>query len=102
MRLLSPIAPAAFTLLWFAATNAQAAQVTIDRAERLQTIDGFGFFGAHDVWWGQTQNLANAAWFDSVVDDLGITIWRNELPPPPDAIAPQDADWNKMRPVVQA
>jgi O-glycosyl hydrolase len=89
-------------LLSIASPNAWAAQVTIDRTQRSQTIDGFGFFGAHDVWWGQPADLVNTAWFDAVVDDLGITIWRNELPPPADAIAQQDADWTKMRPVVQA
>ena len=103
MRKLGRVASVLLTLLLFAAVpNAQAAQVTIDRTQRSQTIDGFGFFGAHDVWWGQPQDLVNSAWFDAVVDDLGITIWRNELPPPADAIAQQDADWNKMRPVVQA
>ena len=97
------VASMSLALLLFAATaNVQAAQVTIDRTQRSQTIDGFGFFGAHDVWWGQPADLVNAAWFDAVVDDLGITIWRNELPPPADAIAQQDADWTKMRPVVQA
>ncbi len=101
MRLPTPLAPATFALL-FAATNARAAQVTIDRTQRWQTIDGFGFFGAHDVWWHKPQDQVNSAWFDAVVDDLGITIWRNELFPPADAIAAQDTDWNKMRPVVQA
>jgi O-glycosyl hydrolase len=93
---------AAVSLTLLVAVPVQAAQVTIDRTQRSQTIDGFGFFGAHDVWWGQLQDLVNTAWFDAVVDDLGITIWRNELPPPADAIAQQDADWTKMRPVVQA
>ena len=103
MRLLGLVALVSLTLLLFARVpKVQAAQVTIDRTQRSQTIDGFGFFGAHDVWWGQPPDLVNTAWFDAVVDDLGITIWRNELPPPADAIAQQDADWNKMRPVVQA
>jgi O-glycosyl hydrolase len=100
MRHLRLVASLSFTLL--VAVPVQAAQVTIDRTQRSQTIDGFGFFGAHDVWWGQPQDLVNTAWFDAVVDDLGISIWRNELPPPDDAIATQDADWNKMQPVVQA
>jgi O-glycosyl hydrolase len=101
MHQLRLVASVWLTLLLFAA-KVQAAQVTIDRTQRSQTIDGFGFFGAHDVWWGQPQDLVNTAWFDAVVDDLGISIWRNELPPPDDAIAAQDADWNKMQPVVQA
>ncbi len=102
MRLLSLVASASFALPWFATANAQAAQVTIDRTQRLQTIDGFGFFGAHDVWWGQPPNLVNSAWFDAVVDDLGITIWRDGLPDSAETSASPDADWNKRRPVVQA
>jgi O-glycosyl hydrolase len=101
MRLLRLVVSVSLILL-VAVPRVQAAQVTIDRTQRSQTIDGFGFFGAHDVWWGQAQNLVNTAWFDAVVDDLGITIWRNELPPPADAVSAQDADWDKMRPVVQA
>src|ERR1035437_2645596 len=81
---------------------ARAAQVTIDRTQRTQTIDGFGFFGAHDTWWGSAKDLVNTAWFDAVIDDLGITVWRNEIYPPADSISGQDADWTKQKPVVQA
>ncbi|MBN2575805.1 MAG: hypothetical protein JXP73_14660 [Deltaproteobacteria bacterium] len=89
-------------LLGFApATQVEAATVTIDRAQRGQTIDGFGFFGAHDVWWGSAKDVVNAAWFDTVINDLGITIWRNEIHPPADPGGGQDADWNKQKPVVQ-
>ena len=103
LRLLGLVGLVSLTLLLFARVpKVRAAQVTIDRTQRSQTIDGFGFFGADDVWWGQPKDLVNAAWFDAVVDDLGITIWRNELPPPADAVSAQDADWDKMRPVVQA
>jgi O-glycosyl hydrolase len=81
---------------------ASAAQVTITRGQKAQTIDGFGFFGAHDVWWGKPADMVNADWVDAVFDDLGITIWRNEIHPPADSIAAQDADWPKQKPVVQA
>lgn len=74
--------------------------VTIDKATRYQTIDGFGFFGAADVWWA-SQNLWNDAWGDKIINDLGITIWRNEWFPPSIPGAGQDADWNKQKPVVQ-
>ena len=46
--------------------------------------------------------MVNTAWFDAVVDDLGIAIWRDELPPPANAVSTQDADWNEMPPVAQA
>jgi glucuronoarabinoxylan endo-1,4-beta-xylanase len=89
------------TLASLAPTGLHAAQVTIDRTQRFQTIDGFGFFGAHDVWWGAAKDMVNTAWFDAVLNDLGITIWRNEIHPPADSIAAQDADWTKIKPVVQ-
>lgn len=74
--------------------------VTIDKSVKYQTIDGFGFFGAEDVWWA-TQNLWSEAWGDKIINDLGITIWRNEWFPPAIPGESQDADWNKQKPVVQ-
>ncbi len=74
--------------------------VTIDLNETYQTIDGFGFFGAYDVWWGNAANMWNDAWGEKVISDLGITIWRNEMYPPAEPGSPQDADWGKQKPVV--
>lgn len=75
--------------------------ITIDKSVKYQTIEGFGFFGAADVWWGNAANLWSDAWGEKVISDLGITIWRNELFPPSIPGASQDADWNKQKPVVQ-
>jgi O-glycosyl hydrolase len=44
MRHLHLVASVSLTLL--VAVPVHAAQVTIDRTQRSQTIDGFGFFGA--------------------------------------------------------
>ena len=49
-----------------------------------QTIDGFGFFGAQGPWWGWHSQMTPAeyysdAWVALALDDLGITVWRNEL-----------------------
>lgn len=74
--------------------------ITIDNSVQYQIIDGFGFFGAYDDWWA-TQNLWNDAWGDKIINDLGITIWRNEWFPPAVPGSSQDADWNKQKPVVQ-
>jgi len=74
--------------------------ITIDKTVTYQTIDGFGFFGAEDVWWA-TQNLWSDEWGDKIINDLGITIWRNEWAPPAIPGASQDADWTKQKPVVQ-
>lgn len=75
--------------------------VAVDRAAKYQTIDGFGFFGAMDCWWGNASDMISDAWAAQVLGDLGITIWRNEYYPPADAIAGQDADWSKQEPVVR-
>ena len=75
--------------------------VTVNKAERHQTIDGFGFFGAMNTWWSSPSSLWSDAWGDQVISDLGITIWRNEYYPPSDQFNTQDADWNKQRPVVR-
>jgi glucuronoarabinoxylan endo-1,4-beta-xylanase len=83
------------------ASSAQAAEVTVDRSTTYQTIDGFGFFGAHDVWWGSAADMVNEDWVRLVIDDLGLTLWRNEYFPPSDDLNGQDADWEKQRPVVE-
>lgn len=75
--------------------------ITVDKSVKYQTIEGFGFFGAHDVWWGPANNMWNEAWGEKIISDLGVTIWRNELFPPSIPGANQDADWNKQKPVVE-
>jgi glucuronoarabinoxylan endo-1,4-beta-xylanase len=75
--------------------------ITVNKSSQHQVIDGFGFFGAQDVWWSSPSSLYSDAWAEQVISDLGITIWRNEYYPPADAISGQDADWNKQLPVVR-
>ena len=41
------------------------------------------------------------AWATQVLEDMGITIWRNEYYPPSTPEQSQDADWNKQKPVVE-
>jgi glucuronoarabinoxylan endo-1,4-beta-xylanase len=74
---------------------------TIDREQKAQLIDGFGFFGAKSVWWDNTSNLYSDAWANQVINDMGITVWRSELYPPSTLTVPQDADWNKQKPVAE-
>lgn len=81
-----------------AATNVS---VVIDKSVKFQTIEGFGFFGAHDVWWAAAGNVWNDAWGQKVITDLGITMWRNEIFPPATPSAGQDADWAKQKAVVE-
>jgi glucuronoarabinoxylan endo-1,4-beta-xylanase len=75
--------------------------VTINKSQRHQTMDGFGFFGAQNTWWSGSSSLWSEAWGDQVIGDLGITIWRNEHYPPSDNLNPQDANCTKQRPVVE-
>ncbi len=75
--------------------------IDIDTNTKYQTIDGFGIFGAMDTWWGNPQGMYSDRWANQVLDDLGITIWRNEYYPPATAKSPQDADWSKQLPVVK-
>lgn len=75
--------------------------ITIDKTIKYQTIEGFGFFGAADVWWAGAGLMWNDAWGEKVITDLGITLWRNEIIPPSIPGANQDADWSKQKPVVQ-
>ncbi|HZF65191.1 MAG TPA: hypothetical protein VEZ55_11925 [Chitinophagaceae bacterium] len=75
--------------------------VAIDRSTKYQNIDGFGFFGAQDVWWESASKMYSDAWATQVIEDLGLTIWRNEYYPPSTPSRGQDADWNKQKPVVE-
>lgn len=90
---------AALAALVMCGAPARAADLTIDRATTYQTIEGFGFFGAADVWWSSASAVLDQAWTEKVIDDLGITMWRNEYYA---AGTPQDATWDKQKPVVQA
>lgn len=84
------------------ARPAAAASVKVDRGAKHQTIEGFGFFGARDAWWRPDSQLVDQAWARQVIDDLGLTMWRNEYYPPASPGHPQDADWSKQRPVLLA
>ena len=84
------------------AGSAWSAEVSVDRSQTFQTIEGFGFFGGADVWWSDAASVLDVEWSHQVIDDLGITIWRNEYYATATGSAPQDADWDKQRPVVQA
>ena len=75
--------------------------ISVDKAVKYQTIQGFGFFGGHDVWWANSSDVWNQAWGEKVITDLGITMWRTEIFPPSTPTDAQDADWAKQKPVVE-
>ncbi|MDQ2657020.1 MAG: hypothetical protein M3Y60_06330 [Bacteroidota bacterium] len=82
--------------------------ITIDEATKHQVMDGFGFFGARDVWWGSSSpdHFYTDEWLEKIINDLGVTIWRNEAyphnPPTEQTKDNQDANWAKQKPMVQA
>lgn len=82
--------------------------LTVNKANLKQTIDGFGFFGPRDNWWSSSDPsyFYTDAWLNLVLNDLGITMWRNEIyphnPPSQNTTANQDANWDKQKPFVQA
>jgi O-glycosyl hydrolase len=53
--------------------------VTVDKATQYQRIDGFGGFGAKLPWWSNAP-FYDQAFVDRLIDDLGITVIRDEIP----------------------
>jgi len=86
-----------------------AIPVKIDRSVKYQEIEGFGFFGAKDVWWSSSDpnHFYDDEWLTQIIDDLGITMWRNELYPnnPVDSdrsTEKQDTNWAVQEPMIRA
>lgn len=80
-----------------------AATITIDDQTEYQEVDGFGFFGGKNVNWCGGKpgclGVGDDAWFDRVINDLGMTITRNEYySQEPN----QDANWSQLKPFHQA
>ncbi|MEJ7588228.1 MAG: PKD domain-containing protein [Ferruginibacter sp.] len=53
--------------------------VTIETARKFQTMEGFGGFGARDVYWSSGP-FTSADFVNSLINDLGITILRDNIP----------------------
>lgn len=81
--------------------TSSAAEITIDRADKRQTIDGFGFFGPMRFWWASTNasDFYTDAWLEMIIADLGVTIWRNEYY---SEESHQDANWAEQNPMASA
>jgi len=85
------------------------ALLNLDPSSKFQQIEGFGFFGGRDVWWssGDAGHFYSDEWLELVLDDLGLTMWRNELYPnnpveSNNSTEKQDADWDKQKPLAKA
>jgi O-glycosyl hydrolase len=71
--------------------------VTVDQSITYQTIDGFGAHGAMNVWWSGGP-FYNDAFLNLIVNDLGLTINRNEYYPKPN----EPGQWPKQIGWLQA
>lgn len=79
-------------------------EIIIDKDKTFQEIEGFGFFGARDTWWSSESPdyFYDEEWLIQTLDDLGLTMWRNEIYPnnPPDSeisTEPQAGCWRKQK-----
>lgn len=59
--------------------NTTVTQVIIDPSQKFQTMEGFGGFGAKDVYWSNGP-FTSAAFVDALINDLGVTILRDNIP----------------------
>ncbi|HEX8546297.1 MAG TPA: T9SS type A sorting domain-containing protein [Cytophagaceae bacterium] len=55
-------------------------EIVIDKKIKYQTIEGFGGFGAREVPWNDGGPLYTDQYIDKVINDLGLTISRTQVP----------------------
>lgn len=59
--------------------NAGVTIIDIDATQQFQTMEGFGGFGAKDVYWSSGPFTSNE-FVNTLVNDLGLTILRDNIP----------------------
>lgn len=59
--------------------NTSVTEVMIDASQKFQTMQGFGGYGAKDVYWNGGP-FTSPAFINDIVNDLGITILRDNIP----------------------
>ena len=79
------------------AVSAWSVDIAVNPAKEFQTIEGFGAHGSMVPWWEGGPHY-NDAFIRTVIDDMGLTMLRNEYYPSGD---PQ-CDFNKQKPYLQA
>jgi len=62
-----------------ASINTTVTEVTINASQKFQTMEGFGGFGAKDVYWSNGP-FTSAEFVDGLINDLGLTILRDNIP----------------------
>jgi O-glycosyl hydrolase len=60
--------------------STKVGEISIDVSKKFQTIEGFGGFGAQDVYWSGGP-YTSARFVDDMINDLGITILRENMIP---------------------
>jgi len=94
---------AIFTCLCLVAILARAfpqdIPVTVSQDNILQTIEGFGGFGAKKVWW-DSPPYYDQGYLNQVIDSLGCTFIRTQIywdaEPVNDNSDPNNTDWSKF------
>jgi glucuronoarabinoxylan endo-1,4-beta-xylanase len=61
------------------AINTTVTVVSIDDTQKFQTMEGFGGFGAKDVYWSSGP-FTGADFVNTLINDLGLTILRDNVP----------------------
>ncbi len=59
--------------------NTKTVDVAIDLNSTFQTIEGFGGFGAKDVYWSNGP-FTSPTFISDLIDDLGLTVLRDDIP----------------------
>lgn len=77
------------------------AAVQYNSAGTYQTVEGIGGFGFRNVNWSDPSTWWTDAWGDSVINDLGFTITRNEWYPPQIEGEIQDSNWPVQKPFTE-
>lgn len=92
-----------------AAGTTAVTTIHVDRSVKYQEIEGMGFFGARDPWWESEDpsHFYTEQWLNKIIDDLGLSMWRNEVYPnnPADgdiSTEHQSGNWYKQKEMVQA
>lgn len=67
-------------LTFIAAGSIRAVTITVDEQVEHQTIEGFGAHGAMNVWWSSGP-FYNDNFLNLIVNDLGLSMIRNEYYP---------------------
>ncbi|HRH59111.1 MAG TPA: PKD domain-containing protein, partial [Chitinophagaceae bacterium] len=62
-----------------ASVNTTVTSITVDAAVKFQTMEGFGGFGAKDVYWSSGP-FTSPEFVSTLLDDLGLTILRDNIP----------------------